>query len=491
MQIPSARTFATVVGGVIGTGLLVVAGCVRYRPAPITPGQGLATLERRSLADSGLRAFVARNLTAERAPRATTPTDTTRAWDLTALTLAAFYYSPDLDVARARWAIAEAGVVTAGARPNPTLSVSPGRVVGQSAAAAEAEAGVSPWTLALDLDIPLEIFHQRGYRIARARQLADSARFGFAQAAWDVRDRARAALLDYGSARERGALQRAIVGEREELVRLLERRLAVGEASQLDVSRERARRDQASLELRAVERAAVEARSGLAAAIGVPAEALDGMSVDAHLPEPSFATLPPLDSLRRLALLGRADVRALLAEYGAAESALALEVARQYPGLHLLPGLSWDRGDAILSLGASAVLPLLNRNRGPIMEAMARRRETAARVLQLQAVVLGQLDSALAGYRAATLAVADADSLLAAERRAATGVEAQLRVGETDRVALVSTRIEVATGELARLDAIAARGRALGRLEDAVQRPLAGGPIPPVELGPPSGGRPR
>ena len=100
-----------------------------------------------------------------------------------------------------------------------------------------------------------------------------------------------------------------------------------------------------------------------------------------------------------------------------AVKALALEVARQYPGLHLLPGLSWDRGDVIISLGASTVLPVLNRNRGPIMEAMARRRETAARVLQLQAVVLGQLDSALAGYRVASLAVGDADSLLAVERR--------------------------------------------------------------------------
>jgi outer membrane protein TolC len=491
VQISSARTVAIVVGGVMGAGLLVAAGCAHYRPAPIEPGQGLATLERRSLADPGLRAFVAHNLPAERAARATPPADTVRAWDLTALTLAAFYYSPDLDVARARWAIAEAGVVTAGARPNPTLSVSPGRVVDQSAAAAEAEAGVSLWTLALDLDIPLEIFHQRGYRIARARLLADSARFGMAQAAWGVRVRTRAALLDYGSARERTAIQRALVGEREELVRLLERRLAVGEASQLDVSRERARREQARLELRADERAMIEARSGLATAIGVPAEALDGISIDAQLPEPSLAALPPLDSLRRLALLGRADVQALLAEYGAAESALALEVARQYPGLHLLPGLSWDRGDAIISLGVSTLLPVLNRNRGPIMEAMARRRETAARVLQLQAVVLGQLDSALAGYREASLAVADADSLLAAERRAATAVVAQLRAGEADRVSLVSTLIEVATGELARLDVLAARDRALGHLEDAIQRPLAGGPVPPVELGPPPGGRPR
>ena len=42
------------------------------------------------------------------------------------LTLTAMYYHPDLDVARAEWQVAEAGKITAGQRPNPSISVPPG-----------------------------------------------------------------------------------------------------------------------------------------------------------------------------------------------------------------------------------------------------------------------------------------------------------------------------------------------------------------------------
>ena len=449
---------------------------MRYHAEPLEPARMASSIETRSLSDSGLIAFIRQNGQADAAVKPGTGPP----WNLTTLTLAAFYYNPDLDVARAEYGVARAGIVTAGARPNPTLAVVPTRTVSETDRAAAAAAGLTPWALSFALDLPLDLFHQRGYRIARARHLADSARFGIAQTAWDIRDRVRTALVALAAARARTAVQTTLVSRREALVSLVERRLSVGEASQLDVSRERTLRDQARLDLRGDERAATGALEGLAAALGVPAEALAHVAIAAEsadtLPPPS--ALPPVDSLRRLALLGRADVLAALAAYDAAESGLALEVARQYPDLHLLPALAWDRGEEKISAGASSVLPVLSGNRGPILEAAARRREGAARVLQLQLHVLGQLDSALSGYRTATAEVAAADSLLAAQRRASAGVAAQFRAGEVDRMALVSTQIEVSTIELLRLDALLAGRRTLGRLENAVQRPLVGGPVP-------------
>lgn len=452
---------------------------MRYHAEPLEPARMASSIETRSLSDSGLVTFIRRNAAAGAAaePNAGRP------WDLTTLTLAAFYYSPDLDVARAEYGIARADIVTAGARPNPTLAVVPTRTVSETERAAATAAGLTPWALSFALDLPLDLFHHRGYRIARARHLADSARFGIAQTAWDIRDRVRTAIVALAAARARTAVQTTLVSRREALVSLVERRLSVGEASQLDVSRERMLRDQARLALRGDERATTGALDGLAGALGVPADALAHVAIAAGsadtLPPPS--ALPPADSLRRLALLGRADVLAALAAYDAAESGLALEVARQYPDLHLLPALAWDRGEQKISAGASSVLPVLSGNRGPILAAAARRRAGAARVLQLQVRVLGQLDSALAGYRTASAEVAAADSLLAAERRTSAGVAVQFRAGEVDRVALVSTQIEVSTIELLRLDALLAGRRALGRLEDAVQRPLIGGPVPAAD----------
>lgn len=455
---------------------IATPSCVRYQREPLEPARTAAAIEARSLSDPGLRDFVQRN----RSTSGETTAGALPEWDLANLTLAAFYYSPDLDVARAEYEIAQAGVVTAGQRPNPTLSVVPTRTVSETEQAATREQGLTPWALSFDLDIPLELFHKRGYRLARARSLADSARYAVAQTAWDVRDRVRSSLTDLAAARARRAVQSLLVTRRAELVRLLERRLAAGEASQLDVSRERTLRDQARLDLLADDRVAAQALSGLATSVGVPIEALERVdliagSADALVPP---SPLPPTDSLRRVALLGRADVVAALGGYQAAESALALEVANQYPDLHLLPGLAWDRGEEKISFGASAVIPVVNQNRGPILEATAQRRAAASRVLQLQARVLGQLDSALAGYRSASAEVAAADSLLAAQRRTSAGVEAQFRAGEVDRVALVSTQIEISTIELTRLDALFAGRQALGRVEDAIQRPLAGGPVP-------------
>ena len=43
------------------------------------------------------------------------------------LTLAAFYFHPELDVARAQWAVAEAARITAGERPALAAGVAPAR----------------------------------------------------------------------------------------------------------------------------------------------------------------------------------------------------------------------------------------------------------------------------------------------------------------------------------------------------------------------------
>jgi len=100
------------------------------------------------------------------------------------LTLAAFYYQPDLDVARAKWEVAEAGVITAGGRPNPSVGFTPQYNV-------NAAGGISPWILNFSLDIPLETAGKRGYRIARAEHISEAARLNIAGVAWQVRSRLR------------------------------------------------------------------------------------------------------------------------------------------------------------------------------------------------------------------------------------------------------------------------------------------------------------
>ena len=104
--------------------------------------------------------------------------------------------------------------------------------------------------------------------------------------------------------------------------------------------------------------------------------------------------------VRRQALQHRPDVLAALSDYAASESALQLEIAKQYPDIHLNTGYEYDQGLQKWGLlGFGVELPLLNRNEGPIAEAEARRKQAAARFEALQARVIADLDRALAVYR--------------------------------------------------------------------------------------------
>jgi outer membrane protein TolC len=180
----------------------------------------------------------------------------------------------------------------------------------------------------------------------------------------------------------------------------------------------------------------------------------------------------PSHEVQRQELLNRPDMLRALAAYAASQSALQLEIAKQYPDVHLGPGYSWDQGENKWSLGFTITLPVLNRHRGPIAEAEARRTEAAVSFSALQAQVIGELDRALAGYRAALHTLETADAILVGRKLVQQSTQALFKAGEADRLALVSAQLEVDASALARLDALVKAQQALGLLEDAIQRPL-------------------
>ena len=101
---------------------LILSGCAtrRYQPVPMVPNETASRLETRSLGDEDLHAFVEKNVGHAVAPW---PPKT---WNLATLSLAALYFNPSLEGAKARVEEVQAAIVTAGARPNPSLSVAPG-----------------------------------------------------------------------------------------------------------------------------------------------------------------------------------------------------------------------------------------------------------------------------------------------------------------------------------------------------------------------------
>jgi len=452
-----------------------LVACRHFEPIPLSPGASAAALESRSLSDPGLRSLFEQVLPH---PPAQWPLEK---WDLTALTLVALYYQPSLDLARARWQVAQAGVATAGARPNPTLSLLP-----QYVSNTDAGVGPSPWVVTASLDWPIETAGKRGYRIEHAEALASAAQLGLDNAAWQVRARVRAQLLDFIAARERALRLAAQLASEQQVVALLEERVRLGAASQAELAPARLAALQSSADLAEVERQRAEAWVRFAEALGVTPRALEGIeidfSVDTELAGGTLASLPAQE-VRRQGLQNRADLKAALAEYEATQSALQLEIAKQYPDLRIGPGYEYDQGlNKWAVVGVSVELPVMNRNQGPIGEAEARRSEAAARFVALQAQAIAEIDRALANQEAAREALRRSDSVLAAEHERVRATTNALQAGAVDLLALRTAQVEEARAERIELDAKLRVQQAIGDLEAAVQPPLeaqAALPSPP------------
>lgn len=444
------------------------SGCAVYRPQPLVPGRTAAAFEARTLDSPDLRKFMETNLHHEVAPWPP------QSWDFPMLTLVAFYYHPDLDVARAGWDKAKAGKITAGQLPNPTAGFTPQYDT-------TPQGNISPWTLGFNLDIPVETAGKRGYRIARAESLSRVARLNIATTAWQVRSRLEAVMLDLYTAGNTASLLQREENSQEELTQLLERRLTAGEVSLPEVTLVRLALAQTRLLWMETERRFAESRASLASALGLPLAAIGRVNLSLDGIEES-SLLPPAPDLRRQALTGRSDLLALLAEYDAAEAALRLEIAKQYPDIHLGPGYQWDQGENKWYLGFSVTLPLFNHNQGPVAEAEARRTEAGARFLQLQSRIIGEVDRALAGYLALRAKLAEADALLAEQKSRQLSVAALFKAGESDRLALVGSAVDTERATLARLETLSGLLQARRALEDALQRPLAAAEQLPIDV---------
>jgi outer membrane protein TolC len=388
-----------------------------------------------------------------------------KSWEFEDLTIAALYYHPSLEVARAQWRVALGGNKTAAGRPNPTLNAIPGYDF-------SATGGVNPWIPGVSLDIPIETAGKRGYRMALAQNLGEAARLNIAAAAWQVRANLRASLIDLAAANRREQLLANQTKLQEQLVKSLEEQFQAGEISTFELSQARITRSKTRLDLAEARRLQADARVSVADAIGLPVQALENVSLDYDLAaRPANAEELTSAEARGQALQRRADILAGLAEYAASQSALQLEIAKQYPDLHLGPGYQFDQGDHKFTFGLTVELPILNQNQGPIAEAEAKRGESAARFVALQAKVITEIDRAAAAYRVTRENLFALESLSSEQQKQAQLVEAQMKAGAAARMDLVNAQLELASGELVRLDAQVRQQQALAALEGGLQSP--------------------
>ena len=438
-------------------GLAGMCGCAHYQAQPLAPASTAALLDSRRLDDPGLKHFIEVNL-GHPLPAWPLPK-----WNFTTLTLAAFYYQPSLEVARAQWAVSQAGVKTAGARPNPVLSFTPGYDTTTTT--------LSPWLPIANLDWPLETAGKRSKRIAEAKDAASSAQWDIITTAWQVRGTVRDTLLEWQMAQRRSQLLDRQLSLQQQIVKRLQQRSTAGDLARPELLTAQIALQRAQMDRLDAETKANDAWARLATAMGVSVSALDriDIAVEESTTVPAAMTAP---EARRVALLARSDIRGALADYAAAEDDLRLEIAKQYPDVHVSPGYQFNQGDNQWMLGASIELPVLDQNQGPIGEAAARRQLAAAKFRALQARVIGEIDQAVADYQAARHQLDYGNGLLAAESKQQAAARAQLDAGALDQFDWLAAQMEQSNAALTQLDNAALEQHSRGALEDALQYPL-------------------
>ena len=435
----------------------LAAGCQHPAPLPLSVSETADAVAARSLSDPGLRALLEsrRGGALEQWPL--------RRWDLDDLTLAAVYTQASLDVARRHVEVAQAGIVTAAERPNPNLSVSP-------ELSANPGVGVSPWLATVQIDWPIETAGKRERRIEHAQAAEAASRLAVPVEAWRIRLALRTAVADYVAA---SARERALAAELDQQRRrgeLLAQRFTEGAASQVDASLVRVAAMQAEVDLTRAIQQRLDAHARVAAAIGVPEIALDGIEIDRDL----AAGADPLlrlagDDARSAALRQRWDVRRAAAAYEVSEAALKLEVAKQVPDIHLGRGYQLDEGQNKFALGLAVDLPILNQNEGPIAEAQAARREAASRVVETQTRALAEVELALAHRRGAAEEERSMRALVDEQAARRARAHAAFSLGAVGALGVADAEIELHRAELAWIDAQARVEQALAELEAAVQ----------------------
>jgi cobalt-zinc-cadmium efflux system outer membrane protein len=442
--------------------VVAIAACsaVPYSSRPLDTEATASEFIARSGDVDGLKQFVTAN---GYAPDAWPPEQ----WGLKELTLVALYLHADIRTARARAEVAHAELGSA-AQPKSWS----GRLKPEHHSRPLPDSS-GPWTLGLELEIPLVAQGKRAARVERSAFLADAADLDVANAAWMVRGRVRDRYLDLQASRDALQSLDAQLMARKDMLGLVNRRVEAGMLSARDLGIERVTYSQLEL-LRSQQLARQQRAKGeLAAAIGLSLEMLERMKLRFD-PDVPPRTDMDVGALRRMALRNRLDVHRKLLEFGAADAEVKAAVAAQNPDITLGPGYAWDQGDNVWSLAVGMSLPPAAQTRASIREAQARRELAAEQFAATQADAISLAERAGAQFRLARDRIADAEHQLRVQQEQESRTNRQFDAGAADRMQRVAARIDTLASETLLQSALIEVRQALAHLEDAVQRPLLG-----------------
>jgi outer membrane protein, heavy metal efflux system len=374
--------------------------------------------------------------------------------------------SPRLKVASAVVQGAEASIVSAKARLNPSITL--GSAGWQQAILHNSAAGTLH---GLTFSQPVEIPAVRRTRIKAAAIGSESSQYALTEAGLAVRGSVKQAFYETLRRKREVEVARGNLQLLEDLRRRIEVQVKVGEAARLELTRAEAEVAAGRIQVQSAELRRSAALAGLSAAVGAP---LGNVDPDGQLDAP--AILPPIEALRGQVMAAHPAIALAESETRRAAASLENQKAQRIPQPTLWADMFRQPDVAQYRYGVSVDLPLWNRREGPIAEAVAAQRQAAAAAEQRRVEITAALERAYSMYRVAgqQVEIFEAGTLRLAEA-ALQAAEAAFRFGERSIMEVLDAQRVLRSARLDYLNARFDRQQALIELEQLRAVTPAGG----------------
>lgn len=445
--------------------LLLTACGIAFQANPIPQQQNIETIQQATPTQDGFKTFVQ-----AQSPQTTWPI---QAWDIDSLTLSALYFHPVLKVAKSDYAVALAGITSAGLRPQVGLN-------GHLSHSNRANGDINPWAYGLQVDIPVITANKRQINIEIAQYQADIAKIQISETAWMLRQQLSMDLIQLAEQQAMQANLARLQKSQEALLAAYQKRLDLGMAGNADVLPIRLQRDQSAWQLQQLTLQIRQTEQKILHDAGLTEQNNLPLTIApiqlSQLLKSRFAqsqTYADAATIQHYALTNRMDIQRGLAQYAKAESQLKLAMAKRYPDLSLNPGIAYEYGDKIWGLGIGTMLNLLNKSSDLWVQAEQVRQNEATRFYALQHQVIQLSEQSLIKYRGAANLLVTLTREYEQQSNRKAQLEKQWRQGLIDKTEYLQTEIQFYSAQQRLITQQANVMRSLQEIENVMQKPIA------------------
>jgi cobalt-zinc-cadmium efflux system outer membrane protein len=360
--------------------------------------------------------------------------------------------SPKAKAIKAQAASGNAAILTAEARLNPSLM---------------SDNGVAENTYRLGVEQVFELGGKRQKRIAVAKAQQAVLLSTIQLQLLALRTQTRQAYAEAYTAKARQQALNSIVTNTQTLLRISQQREQAGDVALLDVLQTDIELANAQNELQSAIVAVQQAQTKLNALLNLPLNT----TLNLTLPT-TITTMPSVEQLQLQALEHRPEWQHLQQQLLVTERELALAKANRTPNLRLTGGFDKTTGEggkqSVFAMG-SLELPLLNRQQGPIAEALAKQTQLLAEQTALQQQLLLEVTAAHNAWHASqqrlelyeTNLLPKVTTIMEKSRRS-------FEVGKAPIVTAIHAQQALANTQLGYLQVVQALQSAIGQVEEAI-----------------------